>query len=162
MKDIVITGLFTLSGSIVGFSAKFIFDYFQDKRSRRDRYYFAILEKRFEANQKAFSLVEKLKWLIHEKDEAKYKVTKEVKEWYDNYCLYLPPELRKEFRDVLHDVSFYDIQLDDYKATGFEKGWNSEEVKKKREELNQTFKNIVKGMQDKIQAHIDIYYKYIE
>ncbi|RMG23397.1 MAG: hypothetical protein D6732_24830, partial [Methanobacteriota archaeon] len=71
MKDTVITGLFTLGGTIIGFSVKFIFDYFQGKRNRKDRYYFALLEKRFEANQKAFFLTERLKSVIHEKDEIK-------------------------------------------------------------------------------------------
>ena len=162
MKNTVITGLFTLGGTIIGFSVKFLFDYFQDKRSRRDRYYFALLEKRFEANQRAFSLTERLKSVIHEKDEIKYKVTRNVKEWYDDYCLYLTPELRKTFHSVIHDVNMYGYQFDDYKATGREQGWNTEETKEKREELNQTFKNIMQGMQAKIQAHIDIYYKYIE
>ena len=162
MKDTVITGLFTLGGTILGFSVKFMFDFFQDKRSRRDRYYFAMLEKRFEANQKAFSLAVKLKSVIHEDETKKYEVTKSVKEWYDNHCLYLPPTLRKDFRSVIKDVDMYGYQLEDYKATGREQGWNTEETKKKREELNQTFRNIMQGIQDKIEAHIDIYYKLIE
>ncbi len=161
MQDNIITGIFTIGGTILGFSLKFVFDYIQNRRSRKDQYFFALLEKRFEAYQKAFALSEKLKRVIH-KDDGKIEVVNQAKDWFNNYNLYLAPDIRQAFSDVIHDVSFYELQLDGYKSTGMVKGWDNEETKKKRDELNNTFKNIMTGIQKRIQDDIDLYYKYMK
>lgn len=100
--------------------------------------------------------------MVHADEEKKFMLTGQVKEWYNKNCLFLPPGLRKDFRSVIFDVDMYKDLLADYKATGGEKGFDAEETKKKRKELDKTFKSIRYGMQKKIQDHIDIYYDYIK
>ncbi len=146
---------------LLGIFVTWFINYSKEKRDRKDRYFFAMLEQRFGVNQQAFSNVEKLKNVIHAESSEKNKVVEEVKKWFNLNNLYLEPEIRKIFRKVIHDVSSYDLHIDDWRRTGKEKGWGAEETQKKEKEIEKTFEDIVAGIQNKIQEFTDKYYKYI-
>jgi hypothetical protein len=63
-----------LLGTIVGFFLKATYDYFRFKSERYDRYYFALLTKRFEVYQQANYECEKLKKVVHDQTEKKMKL----------------------------------------------------------------------------------------
>ena len=162
MSDKIITGIFTIGGIIIGAILTWITNYLKEKRDRKDRYFFALLDKRVNVYQQAFVKVEKLKRVVHGDEDTRIEVVNEARGWFDDNNLYLEPKLRKEFDNTISEVSGYYDQLEDYRATGRTEGWDAKKTKQKSEELESTLKNIVKGTQDKIQEDIDLYYKYLK
>ena len=162
MDDVYIKGFFVVAGIIIGAVIKAIYDHFKDKRDRQDKYYFALLEKRFETIQKAYELVDEMKWVINEKEELT-SLTKKVSDWYSQNCLYLPPDLRKAFLDTIFDTDRFDLERDDYYSEGRRTNkWDTPEMKEKKKLFMDTFDRITKGMHEKIEKHIKIYYDYME
>ena len=136
----VISGLI---GTILGFILKTTYDYFRYKSERYDKYYFALLNKRFEVYQEANYECEKLKSVVHEKSDKKYDVTNFAREWYYKNSLYLSPSVRENFRKLILDVEFYGDNLLDFKLTSQETGSHSDLTNQKRKELLALWDNIM-------------------
>jgi hypothetical protein len=151
--------LTTLISVIVGFALKSAYDYFIHSQDRRDKYFFALLIKRFEVYQAANSICEQLKSVVHDKTNAKVKITNEARTWFYNNNLYLSPDLRKDFRCLIMDVEFYGTQLDDYFFTSQQQGNDNKVSKKKYDELMTTWKRIMSGTQEKLQSDLEQYFK---
>ena len=160
MHEVYIKGFFTLLGAFSAILIKMVFDYFKDKRDRQDKYYFALLEKRFKALHEAYALVAEMRHAINPtKVEQREVLDKEVSDWYNANCLYLPPELRNEFWQTVNDVNTYHLDSDDYQAQGRSSHqWKTPEMIQKKEQLDKKYKNITTGMQEKIEKHIKKYY----
>ena len=154
--------LTALIGTIVGFALKSAYDYFMHSKDRRDKYFFALLIKRFEVYQAANVICEQLKSVVHDKTDAKVKITNEARTWFYNNNLYLSPDLRKDFKHLIMDVEFYGTQLDDYFFTSQQQGKDDKESKKKHDELMNTWKHIMSGTQEKLQSDLEQYFKVIE
>ena len=162
MDEAYIRGFFALLGAFGALFFKLLYDFFKDKRERQDKYYFALLEKRFETIQKAYHLVDQIKWVINEKEKLT-SLTQKVSDWYSQNCLYLPPELRKDFRSTIFDANRFDLEREDYTSEGRRTHiWDTPEMLKKRKRYMDTFDHITKGMHEKIEEHIKIYYDYME
>ena len=129
MNDKIITGIFTIGGIIIGALLTWLTNYFKEKRDRKDRYFFALLDKRVNVYQQAFVNVEKLKRVVHGDEDKRIKVVNEVRDWFNCNNLYLVPKLRKDFNNTISDVSMYYLQLEDYKSTGRTEGWDTEKTK---------------------------------
>jgi len=155
-------GLYSVSLLILGAFLHWLPNWLKEKRERKDRYFFALLEKRFEANQHAFNNVEKLKSVIHKDNSERYKVVTEVKNWYNRNNLYLEPDIRQKLNKVIHETSSYDLLIENWRSTGQEKGWDANETKEKEVELKKTFEDIMMGIQNKIQNDVNQYYKYLK
>ena len=155
----VIAGLL---GTIVGFLLKATYDYFHYRAERYDRYYFALLNKRFEVYQQANYKCEKLKRVVHDNTEKKSEVTNCAREWFYLNNLYLSPSLRGDFEKLIFDVEFYGDNLKEFKMTSKETGKHSEETDNKRTELIAKWDNIMVGAQSKMQNDIDKYYKKLD
>ena len=147
-----------LLGTIVGFILKATYDYFHYKSERYDKYYFALLNKRFEVYQQANYECEKLKKVVHDNTEKKYEVTNFSREWFYQNNLFLSPTLRNDFGRLILDVEFYGDNLMDFKLTSKETGSQSEQTKTKRKELLSLWENIMVKTQSKLQEDIDQYY----
>jgi hypothetical protein len=162
MDDKIVTGIFTIVGIVIGAVLTWITNYSKEKRDRKDRYFFALLDKRVNVYQQAFSNVEKLKEVVHGDEAKRIEVVNDALDWFNNNNLYLEPQLRKDFRRTISQVSMYQFQLEDWKTTARTEGQDTEKTKKKRDKLESTFENIVEGIQDRIQKDIDLYYKYLK
>lgn len=147
-----------LLGTIVGFFLKATYDYLQYRSERSDKYYFALLNKRFEVYQEANFECESLKTVVHDKTDKKFEITNNAREWSYRNNLYLSPSLRDSFRRLIFDVEFYGDNLTDFKLTVQETGKDSEQTKTKRKELAELWNNIMGYTQLKLQSDIDKYY----
>ena len=155
----VLTGLL---GTIVGFIIKTAYDFFIYSKERHDKYFFALLSKRFEVYQEANYICEKLKKVLHDKTNNKINIANNAKEWYYKNHLYLSPELRDGFRRLIFDAEFYGDQLEDFYLTSADKGSKDPETQWKRKELHDTWNNIMTGTKQKLQEDLDKYFKKIE
>ena len=154
--------LSALIGTIVGFVLKTWYDFYKYKNERKDKYMFALLNKRFEVYQEANYHCEQLKKIVHDKTEKKFEITNNAREWFYKNNLYLNPDVREDFRRLIFDVEFYGEQLNDFFYTREDLGSENEETIRKKEELKATWNNIMQGTQKKIQSDIDKYYEYLK
>lgn len=148
-----------LLGTILGFGLKATYDYFRYKSEREDRYYFAMLQKRFEVYQQANHECEKLKGIVYDTTEKKTEIIKYAREWFHQNNLYLSPDLRNDFLKLTYDTDFYGEDSKDFKVTSKETGTHSDETNLKRIELLGKWENIQGGTKKIIQDDIDRYYK---
>lgn len=155
----VLAGLF---GTIVGFFLKATYDYFQYKSERYDKYYFALLNKRFEVYQNANYECEKIKKVVHDRSDKKYEVTNSAREWFYKNNLYLSPKLRDDFSTLIFDVDFYGDNLEEFRLTKKETGSHSENTETLRKELLSRWDNIMGNTQLKLQNDIDKYYEILD
>ena len=162
MRDSVITGIFAFGGIVVGTVISWITSNLRSKQDRKDRYAFALLERRFDANQEAFYYAERMKSVVHGDDNKRMQVLNEGHAWFIKNNLYLSPEVREKFQNTILDVDFYKHKLDDFRETIRSEGPDSEKTKRKRNELEDTFKGIMKGLQKGIQDDVDLYYRYLK
>ena len=151
-----------LLGTIVGFFLKATYDYLRYKSERYDKYYFALLNKRFEIYQQANYECEKLKKVVHKNSENKNEITNYSREWFYQNNLYLSPKLRDDFSKLIFDVDFYGDNLEDFKMTSKETGSHSEETESKRKDLLSRWNNIMGETQLKLQSDIDKYYEKLD
>ena len=139
----ILIGLFTLLGVLI----PTLYNHYKAKRERQDKYFFAMIEKRFEIYSHASYLCDQLKHLIHKPDddgEKNEKITKAL-DWYSQYNLYLEPEIRQSFSEFIHKVDTHYATIEEWRYTGQQKGWNAEQTKEKNEELNSAFHEIMYG-----------------
>ena len=152
----ILIGVFTLLGALI----PTLYNHFKNKKERHDNYFFAMIDKRFEIYSHASYLCDQLKHLIHKPDDNNEKIEKiaKAREWYSQNNLYLEPEIRKNFYSFIHEVDTYKATLEEWRLTGQQEGWNSEQTTQKNQELKAAFHEIMRGLQNKIQSTIDTYY----
>ncbi|MBW7995743.1 MAG: hypothetical protein FVQ81_04040 [Candidatus Glassbacteria bacterium] len=138
---------------------KGLLNLFKDRQSRKEKYDLELLQKRFEVYQEAYSYADKLKSKIRA-DEEKDQIVTEAKEWFTKNCLYLEPGLRKDFQGFIHEVWIYRERVIHWKRIGRSEGFETEEAKKLRKEIEDKYEEIC-SMQMKIQEDIDQYYQNI-
>jgi len=158
----ILIGLFTVLGTIVGVLVPTIYNFIKDKKERHDKYFFALIDKRFEVYNEAYYWCEQLKHLVHASDSNKFEQTRKAMDWYAKNNLYLEPILRTDFANFIREVEIYKERLEEYRQTGREKGWDSKQRDQKRSELRASFEDIMSGIQMRIQSKIDRYYDLIE
>lgn len=146
--------VYTLLGVALGLVPTFIMHY----NDRKDRYLFAILDKRFEVAQHAYILSERLKSVIHGDEEIRMDKVSEARKWFDENNLYLSPEIRDDLRKVIWAVDFYHLELSHYYSVKREEG-NTENTKLLHQELLENFSSI-QGLRRRIQENMNIYYKF--
>jgi len=141
--------LYGLIGTGFGILLKTVYDLYKFNKDRKDRYFFALLNKRFEAYQEAYSLCEELKKVVHDHSGDKIETI-------------LKPEIRKNFNQLIYDVSFYGNELEDFKFTLREKGQKHEETVQKRAKLRERWENIMSETQEALKNDLNQYYKELE
>ncbi len=161
MSDNIITGFFTIGGIFIGSLLTWLINYFKDKRDRKDRYFFALLDKRFDIYQQAYLHVEYLKYALHKDQKIRLDAVKKMKIWHDNYNLYLEPKLRKDCKQIIYKFNIYPTLAQKYKDLEETKGWDHEDTQKEFEKFEAAFLEISEGLQSKIMDEIDIYFKFI-
>jgi len=155
MSDIVVNGIFVLSGVILGGLISQLASFFRFRQERLDKYLLVLLEKRFKVNQQAYLFAEELKSIIHADENTRVNTIMKIQEWYNSHNLFLNPSVRKVFKETVFEAGHYYLRLDDYRSTGREKGWGAEETKQKRSKLEETFKKITSDIQCQIELDID-------
>ena len=98
----------------------------------------------------------------HEEFKRKKAVLGEAREWFNKNCLYLKPELRDKFNNLLFNVDMYSFYLEEFYDTRREKGPDHEETNSKRQELQDKWENIMGKTQSEIQIDLDKYFEMIE
>lgn len=114
-----------------------------------------LIENRMRIYQEAYSHAEELRKVIHADESKKLNVIQRAQNWFDQNNLYLNPDIRLLFSEVIGDVGIYRIELDNYRSTGMEKGWNSQATIEEREALKAKFDKI-QMMSKKIQDDLDV------
>lgn len=71
------------------------------------QYRLAVLEKRIDAHQSAFTHWRHLIQVMNSKSEEHYRIIKEAEVWWENNCLYLDSDIRSKFQSVIMNVSAY-------------------------------------------------------
>jgi len=151
-----------LGGTLLGFFLKTAYDFYIRKAERKDQYFFALLNKRFEIYQEANLHCEKLKRVPHDKTEKKQEILNSARDWFNMNCLYLKPELRNKFERLLFDVDLYSFYLEDFYHTRREQGKDHDETKFKRNELFEKWGNIMGKTQNEIHRDLDKYFEIID
>lgn len=155
MSDIVINGIFLLSGVFLGGLISQLASFFRFRQERLDKYLLVLLEKKIKVNQQAYLFAEELKSIIHTDEDARFNTIRKIQEWYNSHNLLLNPSVRKVFKETVLEAGIYYLRLEDYRSTGSEKGWEAEETKQKRSKLEETFKKITSEIQCQIEQDID-------
>lgn len=145
---------YALLGVVLGLLPSFIIHY----QDRKDRYLFAILDKRFEVAQHAYLISEKLKSVIHGDEKIRMDKVSEARNWFDKNNLYLSPDIRDDLRRVIWDVDSYHVQLLNYYSVKHDEG-STNNVEELNQELLKNFSSIM-GLGQRIQKNIDVYYKF--
>lgn len=154
--------LYGLIGTGFGILLKTIYDHYKFNKDRKDKYFFALLNKRFEAYQEAYSLCQELKKVVHDQSGEKIETVHKARDWYNKNCLYLKPDIRKNFNQLIYDVSFYGNELEDFKFTLREKGQKHEETVQKRTKLLERWGNIMSETQEALKNDLNQYYNELE
>ncbi len=162
IAGIFLTGVFTILGIAIGSFFTWWINYSKEKRDRKDRYFFALLEQRFKINQEAYAQAVKLKNVIFEENDLKDKTANGVQDWFNHNCLYLEPELREKFQSFIKKVCFHENLIDHWRSIGQTDGWDSPQTKKIENEIENSFKDIMQGIQQAIKVETDLYYKYLK
>ena len=149
---VALTGLFTLTGAIIGYFVS-IYTHHQE---REDKYLFALIEKKFDIYQQAYVHSRELRSIIHEQWKKKSDVITKTDDWLEANCLYLDPEIRDDFRDIIECVHDYSTELHIYAE--FKREGNTEEALKSHQEIKTTFRKIV-GLPERIEKSIETYYE---
>ena len=157
MNDQLVGGIIAIICVFIGWLPSII----RDKRDRKDRYFFALLQERFKVHQEAFGLAEKLKFNIHSDDDEKLPIVQEVLTWFNRNNLFLNPDLRNRYRKFIAKVENYKLKLEVWRDDYQSKGDAGDNIGK-RKELEEEFKEIMDGIQSAIQKDMDIYYDYLK
>lgn len=155
MSDAIINGIFALSGVFLGGLISQLATFLRFRQERLDKYIFVLLENKFKVNQKAYLFAEELKSIIHADEVDRITMIRKIQEWYNSHNLLLNPSVRKAFKESVFEAGTYYLRLDDYRSTGREKGWEAEETKQKRAQLNEIFKKITSEIQCQIEQDMD-------
>ena len=162
----------SMFGGIVGAVLVIVSDNFLFKTERKDKYLFALIDKKFEAHQEAYVWCEKLSWFVHvpndidseettgtisEKSKKKIAGLIAMRNWFNQKWLYFNPSLRETLEGYIRNVSEYSTLNKDFYQFRREKGADHKETEQKREEMQAIYKNI-RGTQKEIQKSIDVYY----
>ena len=82
-------------------------------QERKDKFKLVAIEKRLEAHQQALKYWDKLRSVIHgkEEDSNRIKTINEVADFWFSNCLYMEKQTRNKFYDVIFLVSNYPLFL---------------------------------------------------
>lgn len=144
-------GLYTLLGVIIGFTGT----WWINRQDRMGRLLSTIADDRFRVSQEAYQLSVKLREVIHRPDEERIAVTTEARDWFNLKNLYLPPDIRNDFNQIITRVHLYqDIRAELYRL---KKEGSKEQTDQQRAELTRVYREIME-LGKRIQASMDIYY----
>jgi len=161
MQDQIVGAAIAMGSGLIVLIVTQIFQLIRDRAGRRASYYLALLPKRFEVYQEAYEYCERLKSGIFEENALVMKLTTEAKEWYCKKCLYLTPELRTEFRKAVINLTFCKDLREHWQACA-QQNSASEETKKAKKELTESFDHIQTGLQAKLEEEIHkLYYSQV-
>ena len=146
--------VYTLLGMALGLVPTLVMHY----NDRKDRYLFAILDKRFEVSQHAYLISNKLQSVIHGNEKIRMDEVGEARKWFDENNLYLSPDIRDDLRRVIWDVDSYHEQLLYYYDVKHD-AESTVDAAQLHKELMSNFSNI-KGLGARIQHSMNVYYKF--
>ena len=140
-----------LLGTLSGIVGKTIFEIIKHKLERKDKYYFALLERKISGYQHAYFLVDELMQCVHGSNDAKrVELCNEAKRWFSQNCLYLKQEHRNRFKKFVLGYQAYPDLRESWKT-----GASSQDELKERWNFLRT------GFQRELAEEIDEnYYKY--
>jgi len=101
--------IFGLVGVIVGSGLVLLYNYYRDRRERKEKYKLMLYDKRLEVHSKAFYLIRELNkslpGSIEDMDKDRIaaieKARAEVDEWWALRCFYLDPKSRDKILEVM-------------------------------------------------------------
>jgi hypothetical protein len=96
---------------------KFKQDFTRDLHSldRKDKYQLAALDKRLEAHQLAYTIVNEMPIYLYVQAEKKKEFNTKLIDFWDRYSLYLTNDARKVFREAWSSYGMQDILLKRWK-----------------------------------------------
>ena len=145
-------------GVLVGIGAKYFLDLSRHNKDRNDKYFFALLSERFRIYQTAYSMSLKLRGFLHSEGENRDMVYSEVNNWLNENSLYLDPDIRKKYHEMLFEFSVYSRSKEETFESIRSFGSKSREAIAAKEKLQEKFELIMFEIQEKIQIEIDSEY----
>lgn len=148
--DPALTGLL---GVIIGAAVPMIIH----RIDRKDRFALAIMKERILASQQAYQISQDMSTVLFE-SEKQSDVLLKARNWYAKNCLYLPPDIRQQFNEVIVKVSQYEMLWDaHYSMRHIDKNEQKERLQQK---LNDSLSQI-KTLSSRIQKNIDSRYRVL-
>lgn len=147
----------TLIGLIIGFVVGFVPPMYIHWQERKDKYLFAIIEKKFEVYQDAFTHSLVMRNSLN-KDQSDSLDTDSIRSWFNRNNLYLNPEIRNDFVNIISCVERYGINKLIYLQRREDDSINDKKVEKSYNELVTTHEKIME-LPKRIEDNINIYYK---
>lgn len=86
----------TLVVSIIGGGVALVCNYVLTRYQETNKFRLAALDRKLEAHQKAFTLWHRLRFSLSDNEKCNIAI-QECQSWWIENCLYLPPNVRKEF-----------------------------------------------------------------
>ena len=150
------SALIALAGVIVGIIAASLIH----RKDRKDKYLFALIEKRFKVAQEAYQLSKqlslKLKSIIGDEEKITNDIIPSARKWFDENCLYLLPTIRNDLDDIINKVGSYKDILKLHGKCEI----NTEKEKIIYDRLDEDFKKII-TLKNRIENSMNPYYKII-
>ncbi len=150
LSTAMIGGLFLL----ICAGVSFLTAWFVAKSQRQEKYNFALIEKRFEVNQKCYEWAEEMA-AVYCHEDKKSDVLKAAKKWLHQNSLYLNPSVREKFKSVMRDVGHYDIKKQHARDTRQGKGADSDEAIAANDALKTAFDSIKDDIKAELEAEVD-------
>jgi len=150
------SAVFVIIGTIIGSLISIVPNRIMHRERRVDRYLFALVEKKFVVAQEAYNHSLVLSGILNKKDEVKGTVLEPIRNWYNDNCLYLEPEIRAKFREVVDDNWNYHSLRESFYLLKDDEG-ETKNVQKMRDQLKDVFSSIVTLTSD-IEDTVNQYY----
>jgi len=91
-----------LLGTLSGILGKTIFEIIKHNIEKKDKYYFALLDRKILAYQQAYYFCDELMPYIHNSNDSKrIELCDEARKWFSGNCLYLKQEHRRLFKEFI-------------------------------------------------------------
>jgi len=73
-----------------------------------------LLGKRIHIYQRAYQISIKLRQALSKESSEKIKICQESRRWFDEFNLYLNPDIRYDFESIIQDVAIHDVRVRAY------------------------------------------------
>jgi hypothetical protein len=128
-------------GAFIGSAITSITQILIFKNEREDKYRMLVIEQKLAAQQKAFSIWNKIANTIHDDSKTRTEVFNEAAEFWTNNCLYLDKDTMQQFKICMFNYSNYPNLLEMHRAAIHYRGGN--ESTGEKDALNEAWNQIM-------------------
>lgn len=136
LKDLLVPIISACSIVLISI-AGIIINFLIFRLNRKDKYILTLIDKKLDVLQKAYFYSTIFIQMVHVEEETKSEFIYEVKDFYNNNCLFIETKSRELFFETLKKLENYRYKLNEYY-----------EIKKSGVDLDQEYKNLVGNFVD--------------